>query len=231
MGPACSFCFQLEGEAGHRMAARERSWFQPATDNNVLKTLDTGSPRFSTGSSRGGRRWAAGSCSATTPPTSARPCTPSRTTGRGWRWRLSGLRGLARRGGGRDPGRPGLGPLRAQGAADPGRGHLRRRRDHVGRHAERRGAAHRADAIGMAIGADLEGRHRLHRRVCAEGQARVADHAAAGDDHGRDPRLLHRRADHLQRIPGQRGHGRLAAGPGPGRGPGPDRAGAAHADA
>ena len=77
----------------------------------------------------------------------------------------------------------------------------------------------------------LRDRHRLHRRVRAEGPARVADHAAAVDDHGRHPHLLHRRADHLQRVPGQRGLGRLAAGARPGRRPGPDRAGAAYPDA
>src|SRR5262244_2168833 len=122
-------------------------------------------------------------------------------------------------------------PVRPQETADRGRGPLRRRGDLVGRRPGRRGAAVRPDADRAGDRGGLGDRHRLHRRVRAEGPARVADDAAAVDDHRRDPHLIHRGAGHLQRVPGQRRLVRVAAGPGPGGGARPDRAGAAHPDA
>jgi hypothetical protein len=144
---------------------------------------------------------------------------------------LPGLGGLAGRGRRSDPGRPDLGSFRPQEAAGRGRGHLRPRRDLVRGDAGRRRAAHRADADRAGHRRGLRHRDRLHRRVRAEEPARIAEPAAAVDDHRRDPDLLHRRADHLQRLPRQRGYGRLATGPRPRRRPGAGRAGAAHPDA
>ena len=85
--------------------------------------------------------------------------------------------------------------------------------------------------IGLAIGADSAIATAYIAEYAPKEPARVADDAAAVDDHDRHPGLRHRRADHLRRLPGQRGHGRLAAGPRPGRRTGAGRAGAADPDA
>ena len=138
---------------------------------------------------------------------------------------LPGLRGLAGRGRRSDPGRAGRGPVRPQAAADHRRRHLRGRLDPVRRHLACLGPAHRAHADRGGHRRGLGHRHRLHRRVRAEGPARVADHAPAVDDHGRHPGRLHRGADHLRPLAGQRGLVWLAAGARPGRRAGPDRAG------
>jgi hypothetical protein len=55
--------------------------------------------------------------------------------------------------------------------------------------------------IGLAIGADWA----IATAYIAEEPARVTCLAPAVDDHGQDPGLLHRRADHLHRVPRQRG--------------------------
>ena len=138
---------------------------------------------------------------------------------------LPGLRGLAGCGRRSDPGRAGRGPVRPQAAADHRRRHLRGRLDPVRRHLACLGPAHRAHADRGGHRRGLGHRHRLHRRVRAEEPARVADHAPAVDDHGRHSGRLHRGADHLRRLAGQRGLVRLAAGARPGRRAGPDRAG------
>lgn len=51
----------------------------------------------------------------------------------------------------------------------------------------------------------------LRPRVRAQEPARVAGHAPALDDHRRHPGRLHRRPDHLQRVPGHCGQHGLAA--------------------
>ena len=123
----------------NRMAAKERPWLSLRRTTTSSKPWTTGSPQLLLAAHAAGdagrvpvrlrhlqHRLGA----------ELRPLQPARP-GAG----VPGLRGLARRGGGRDPGRPGLGPLRPQAAADPGRGHLRRRRAGRGDRAGLRAAA------------------------------------------------------------------------------------------
>jgi len=115
---------------------------------------------------------------------------------------LPGLRGVAGRGRRGDPSRSIGGPVRPQGAAGHRRRHLRGRLDPVRGHLAHLGPAHRADADRDSHRRGLGHRDRLHRRVRAEEPARVADHAAAVDDHGRHPDRLPGGAVHLRPLAG-----------------------------